>query len=266
MIFNYLKVSLSSVHSAPAENKTTELETLGSFEDIASRIALIDLLRGRDGRDGLPGRDGEDGKPGPQGEQGPPGPKGKKGPKGDQGAAGVTYIRWGNDSCPDTAATQLVYAGRAGGTWYNTQGGGAEKLCLPDDPDYISDPRSTSTFHANIYGAEYETLNGPLHNLYDHNVPCAVCYASTRVAMIMVPAKTECPSSWIREYYGYLMTEYHGHYRSSFNCVDVNAGAIADSSANVNGALFYHITAICTGLQCPSYVASKAVTCAICTK
>ena len=27
----------------------------------------------------------------------------------------------------------------------------------------------------------------------DHNVPCAVCYASTRVAVTMIPAKTQMP-------------------------------------------------------------------------
>ena len=226
-------------------------------------------MRGRDGRDGLPGRDGEDGEPGPQGEQGPPGPQGDQGPKGDQGATGVTYIRWGNDSCPDTAATQLVYAGRAGGTFYSTRGGGAEKLCLPDDPDYISDPKSTSaSYTSTIYGAEYQTLNGPLHSLHDYNVLCAVCYASTRAAMIMIPAKTECPSSWTREYYGYLMTESEdsSHYRSSFNCVDVNPGTVAGVSGNTNGALFQYVTATCNGLQCPPYVVNKVVTCAVCTK
>ena len=180
----------------------------------------------------------------------------------------MTYIRWGNDSCPDTAATQLVYAGRAGGTLYNAQGGGAEKLCLPDDPDYISDPKSTSaSYTSTIYGAEYETYNGPHNNLNNQNVPCAVCYASTRAAMIMVPAKTECPSSWTREYYGYLMTEraHSSHYRSSFNCVDVNPGTVAGGSGNTDGALFHYVTAICNGLLCPPYVTSQALTCAVCT-
>ena len=105
------------------ENKT-ELETIGSFEEAALRIPLIDLLRGRDGRDGLPGRDGKDGEPGPQGQQGPPGPQGPQGSR----SAGVTYIRWGKSSCPTTTGTQLVYAGRAGGTHYTTSGGGADKL------------------------------------------------------------------------------------------------------------------------------------------
>ena len=108
----------------------------------------------------------------------------------------MTYIRWGKNSCPDITGTQLVYAGRAGGTSFNSQGGGAEKLCLPLDPDYISVARSTSaTLYSTLHGAEYQTRDGPHHNLFNHNVPCAVCYASTRAAMIMIPAKTQCPSS-----------------------------------------------------------------------
>ena len=113
------------MHCSPTGN-TTELKTLDGIEEAISRVPLIDLLRGCDGRDGLPGRDGEDGKPGPQGEQGPPGPQGSPGPR----SAGVTYIRWGKNSCSNITGTQLVYAGRAGGTSYASSGGGAEKLCL----------------------------------------------------------------------------------------------------------------------------------------
>ena len=78
----------------------------------------IEILRGRDGRDG---RDGE---PGPRGLPGRDGKNGERGLKGDPGAqgppgprsGGVTYIRWGRTTCPDTEETELVYAGRAAGT------------------------------------------------------------------------------------------------------------------------------------------------------
>ena len=102
----------------------------------------------------------------------------------------MTYIRWGKSSCSNVTGTQLVYAGRAGGTAFNNQGGGAEKLCLPLDPDNINAPRSTSaSLYSTLHGAEYETHNSPLHNILDQNVPCAVCYASTRATMLMIPAK-----------------------------------------------------------------------------
>ena len=253
------------MHCVPILIKnTTELETLGNFEDVVSRIPLIDLLRGRDG---LPGRDGEKGA---QGEQGPAGPQGDQGPPGPR-SAGVTYIRWGKSSCPTTPGTQLVYAGRAGGSTYGSSGGGAEKLCLPRDPDYINGPQSVVTAYVStIHGAEYQSHVGPISNRLDQNVPCAVCYASTRAAMIMVPAKTRCPPSWTREYYGYLMTEreHPHHHRSSFNCVDVIADTVSGEIRNTNGALFYHVVASCpnSGLLCDPYKSNQALSCAVCTK
>ena len=80
-----------TVHCAPTKNITESL-TLDSLEDAASHIHLIDLLRGRDGRDGLPGRDGEDGEPGEQGEQGPPGPQGAQGPPGPGKVEAYVYF------------------------------------------------------------------------------------------------------------------------------------------------------------------------------
>ena len=58
-----------------------------------------------------------------------------------------------------------------------------------------------------VYGAEYETRDGPLSAFNNHNVPCAVCYVSTRGTVLMIPAKPTCPSSWTQEYNGYLMAE-----------------------------------------------------------
>ena len=250
------------MHCATINSTELKTVTLDSIEDAISRVPLIDLLRGRDGRDGLPGRDGQDGKPGPQGEQGLPGPQGPPGPR----SAGVTYIRWGNSSCPTTPGTQRLYEGRAGGSEHRNPGGGVEKLCLPLDPDYLSATTSTST--STIHGAEYHTHGGPLPSLPNHNVPCAVCYASTRAAMIMIPAKTQCPSSWTREYYGYLMTEreHPSHHRSSFDCVDVNPGTVDGEIANDDGLLLSYVTTTCNGLECPPYVANRVITCAVCTK
>ena len=88
--------------------------------------------------------------------------------------AGATYIQWGRTSCPNTNGTELVYAGEAGGTYYSTQGGAANKLCLPEDPDYLTETSGISGSSI-IWGAEYEDWS--LHSsLEDHRVPCAICY------------------------------------------------------------------------------------------
>ena len=124
--------------------------------------------------------------------------------------------------------------------------------------------------HAYLYGAEYQTRggdNGPLRSFHDHNVPCAVCYAPTQGTVVMIPARTTCPSSWTREYYGYLMADYHGHHRTMFECVDISPQSVPGSIANTDGALFYHTEVKCNhGIPCPPYDTQKEVTCVVCTK
>ena len=226
-----------------------------------SSLPYIEVLRGRDGRDG---RDGGPGPCGPQGQRGEQGVAGLPGPRN----GGVVYTRWGKSSCPNVTGTELVYAGRAGGSWYGHTGGGANYLCMPTDPDYLEYQPGVQGW-SYVYGAEYQPYSlGPLSAVHDHNVPCAVCYASTRVAVAMIPAKTRCPSTWTLEYSGYLMSNLlgHPHYRTMFECVDKNPNSIPGSAPNVDGALFYHTEASCTGLPCPPYDPQKELTCAVCTK
>ena len=50
------------------------------------------------------------GEPGVPGDRGPTGPPGPKGIQGESGKVGVTFIRWGRKTCPNSGAT-LVYEG-----------------------------------------------------------------------------------------------------------------------------------------------------------
>ena len=219
----------------------------------------IEILRGRDGRDG------RDGVQGPRGVMGPAGPTGAQGPPGPR-SGGVTYIRWGRTTCPDTEGTELVYAGRAAGSHYTYKGGTSDYLCLPDEPQYLNYKPGVQLYSP-LHGAEYE-INGnqPLHALHDHNVPCVVCHSSTRESVLMIPARLSCPNTWTLEYSGYLMSDHYTHHRTSTECVDKDAESIPGSVSNTNGALFYHMEATCNGILCPPYVAEKELTCAVCTK
>ena len=181
----------------------------------------------------------------------------------------MTYTRWGRSSCPNNTDAQLVYSGRAGGTYYGSRGGSADKSCLPDDPDYIpgSPDLGSSLLKSAVTGAEYETHDVPqLTNLIDHNAPCAVCFVPTRSTTIMVPAKTTCPPSWTREYYGYLMSEEEHHYRTSYFCLDIIPEVIPGTASNVNPSLFYPTVTNCNGLACPPYVNNHMLSCVVCTK
>ena len=177
---------------------------------------------------------------------------------------GVVYTRWGSTECPNTST--LVYSGRAGGAHYSHPGTAADYICLPENPEYYSSSSSAS-FVGLVYGSEYETWDGPLDNLKDQNVPCAVCYAE-RNAQIMVPAKITCPSQWTREYNGYLMAAYFGHASAkNFVCLDVNAQPVRGEARSTDGAFFCNTRlGDCLGLDCPPYDTKKELACVVCTR
>ena len=129
------------------------------------------------------GTQGPVGGRGEKGEQGASGLQGLTGQKGEQGVAGpsgprnggVVYIRWGKKSCPNVTGTELVYAGMAGGSWYSHTGGGANYLCMPNEPDYLGHQSGVQGW-SYVYGVEYQSYAGPLQAVHHHSVPCAVCY------------------------------------------------------------------------------------------
>ena len=232
--------------------------------------SYIEILRGRDGRDG---RDGEPGPRGLPGRDGKVGPQGEKGDMGEQGppgprTGGVTYVRWGRTTCPNTTGTELVYAGRAAGSHYQQKGGTNDYLCLPEEPQYLT-YRPGVQEYSPLHGTEYETWsdNQLLNNVNNHNVPCVVCHTTLRGSLLMIPARISCPRTWTLEYSGYLMTEYKNHGgRTSVECIDKDPETVHGEVANTNGALFHFIEATCNGIECPPYDAEKELTCAVCTK
>ena len=162
--------------------------------------------------------------------------------------------------------TRLLYAGRAAGTHYSKTGGASNYLCMPETPQYTLSYSPGSQSFSEIYGTEYE---GPVVGAQNHNVPCAVCFASTRDAVLMIPARTSCPTGWTREYYGYLMSEgtaWPGRGRTTFECVDKDQNSLPGSYANTDGAVLYHVEANCNGLPCPPYNNYKELSCVVCTK
>ena len=134
---------------------------------------------------GLPGPQGQPGSPGPtgpnngvKGDSGMPGPQGELGPPGPPGPSGggLVYTRWGRISCPTTSGTTLVYSGRAGGSHYSHTGGGANYLCLPDDPEYTSiSTTSNEAAYALVYWAAEGTIATALQ-LYKYNLLAQTVY------------------------------------------------------------------------------------------
>ncbi|XP_065187808.1 uncharacterized protein LOC135818376 [Sycon ciliatum] len=181
---------------------------------------------------------------------------------------GVSYTRWGKETCNETAGASLVYTGFMAGSHFTHKGGAAEYLCLPEEPQYGDFKPGVQSGNL-VYVSELETSHSfqPFTGLFQHNPLCAVCQADSRVSHIMIPARNTCPSGWTLEYHGYLMAGYHGHRRTKNVCVDVDPDVGKGTSANQDGALLYFTEVTCQSeMACPPYDKEKELTCAVCTR
>ena len=171
-----------------------------------------------------------------------------------------TYVRFGKSTCPNNPGTSQVYNGYTSGTSWNTQGGASNFLCLPSTPEYGVSGVNTDSI---LYGAEYESGFFMTQN---ENIPCAVCSVSNRPEVIMIPAKVNCPTSWTREYFGYLHSENQGNARSSFICVDEDMEFIDGKTGNQVGSDLWIVEASCVSLPCPPYNEEAEMSCVVCSK
>ena len=131
------------------------------------------------------------------------------------------------------------------------------------DPEYNLPSGTGEEQRSPVWGAEYEQ---PVGGTHDHDVPCAVCLGTTRETVLMIPAKTSCPTSWTKEYDGYLMSNWKDWHRTMFVCVDREQELLPGTGANTNGALFYPTEVDCTNLPCPPYNNEQELNCVVCTK
>ena len=186
---------------------------------------------------------------------------------GSPGNAGVSYTRWGRRSCP--AGTELVYEGAIAGSMWS-QAGSSSYLCLHNEPEFLATQPGEQSERGKIYGTEYQTIDHPpaFSHKTHHDAPCAVCFNSLRSSAITIPGRVTCPSSWNREYYGYLMTEkYHTSHRPRAPiCVDINPQSVSGSAGYAGTSLLYFIEAVCTGIKCPPYSNGAEIACVVCTK
>ena len=224
--------------------------------------------------------------------QGKVGSKGSKGTKGDVGMrgspgldrinAGTVFTVWGQANCPLTDGTQLLHQGRAASPLSSDSGSGTNYLCLPDSPTFgVSDPSAAK--QATVVGVIYKTASEPLQRLDNTAMPCAVCF-TTQAVQLMIPGRAVCPSqSWRREYSGYLMSSRdtpsdtlqanemdNAHFRTEYICVSSDATTIPNTSISSNEAEIYHVHLDCEAgpsLTCSThgYRTDEQLTCTVCT-
>ena len=240
--------------------------------------------KGDRGEEGLPGPQGDRGLPGQQGptgisglqgiagekgDRGSPGQTGPRGPQGAQGppTGGAVYVRWGRTACASGQGTDLVYSGRAGASYYGHSGGAANLICMPNDPDH-QQYSSGQQGYSYVYGLELDTSSSqPLNRVNSYNLPCAVCYATTRDTVLMIPAKVNCPTKWTIEYSGYLIAgRYSRSGRTLYECMDSNPETLPGTNGFSSSARYYHVEPDCGSMSCPPYSSEKELTCVVCSR
>ena len=169
----------------------------------------------------------------------------------------VTYIRWGNTTCPYGANT--IYKGTAVGGRWNHETSASNMMCLPYD---TMDNPSRMSRHDLAYAVEYR-VGGVLDHANCRNMPCALCEATGRDDKIMIPSHYECPDGWHKEYSGYIMSGHEGHHGGSmYHCIDEALEQVQGSGTCENVHLLYLVGAVRSYVSTTGY----ALSCAVCTK
>jgi hypothetical protein len=158
--------------------------------------------------------------------------------------------------------------GYAGGGMYDQSGAAAEYVCLPRDPNLITNVVSTNPWGhtTHIYGAEYED-NVFGSNVFQNDVPCAVCHTTHTSSVLVIPGRNHCNNGWKFEYNGKLASGFEGEVSASqFVCVDSTPEVFERSDTDKNGKLFHPVRAGCGSLPCPPYINNAFLTCVVCSK
>ena len=169
----------------------------------------------------------------------------------------VTYIRWGNTTCPYGANT--IYKGTAVGGNFNLETSPSNLMCLPydtmDNPNNVGGDTPT-------YAVEYRT-SGILNHARCRNMPCALCEATGRGNKIMIPSHYVCPDAWHKEYSGYIMSGDNSHHGGSmYYCIDEALEQVKGSGNCENIHHMYTVRAIRAYVSTTGY----ALSCVVCTK
>ena len=179
--------------------------------------------------------------------------------KNDKGCPGqvVTYIRWGNTTCPYGSNT--IYKGVAVGGRYDYKGSASNMMCLPPGPMRYSNNQGGQE---PVNGVQYRATGAIYHARLRH-MPCALCEATGRGDKIMIPSHYVCPDGWHKEYNGYIMAGNIGQEGGSmYECIDEHLEQIKGSG---NGpAAHFLYTVYATGSYVPSD--GYALSCVVCTK
>ena len=167
----------------------------------------------------------------------------------------VTYIRWGNTTCPYGANT--IYNGVALGGRYDYKGSASNMICSP--PNVMTYPENQAG-SVLAYAVEYH-VSGIHNNANCRNMPCTLCEATGRGDKIMIPSRYVCPDGWHKEYNGYIMAGPEGNYGGNmYYCIDETLEQVPTSGSC---EIVHHLYTVSSTVPTNS---GYELPCVVCTK
>ena len=173
-----------------------------------------------------------------------------------------TYELLGNDKCASIQGTSTIFTGYVLG--FN---GSSTFKCLPikqyiqyyntSFSMFADSPESVGYAKMTVYQSFRHSGQTNIH------ATCALCSIEGRNAILMMPATPECPQSWTREYYGYLMTD---NTETTFVCVDIGLNGDIMENTIPDFSVLKHVTAYPERTRAHTYQSDYALSCAVCSK
>merc|ERR1711998_98547 len=180
-------------------------------------------------------------------------------------SGGAVYTKWGSNKC--SKSSFKLYGGFIAGSYYSHNGGGANYICMHENPQQPKE-YSTGNQQGNLlYGTEYENTGArSLDKNANKDAACSVCRVSSSTTVHTQWGRTSCSNGHVTEYSGLVMGSYYTNQKAYSICVDLERAYHAQSSdSNSNGAQLY-ISEMEGGASDEGrYPSNREVACAVCS-
>ncbi len=174
-------------------------------------------------------------------------------------SSGGVFTHWGSSRCNN----ETVYSGIMSSSVHNDTGGASNYLCMPNEASYgtqVSSALESDT--GGITAVEFTSSTS--------TVACSVCFIP-RVTVLMIPARSACPTGWTTEYSGYLMSQATIQERTEYVCVQLVSPDRVSIETGAGGRVHF-VTVDCeNGFRCnqdsdTSYLAERELSCVVCSR
>ena len=179
----------------------------------------------------------------------------------------------GKDKVKVIVTILLLFTGYIAGPLTASSGGTNDHLCLPENPTWNKVVEGegysrmiTGVNLENVMASLVSDANNEGKPLANSGSRCAVCYRFKRSMVQMIPAQTECPSRWTKEYGGYLASDYTGSRRVSYRTSAICLDEAPESADSAGKSYLYPVTAECGALPCDKFPIGHELACVVCSK